>query len=96
MKEIEFREWLVRNQVNEKVISDIISRVKRVELELQVDLDSEYKNNKYPELLFAFKNQGKNEVMSKHKTSLPVGKAQLASIKYAINKYSLFLEDGSA
>ena len=96
LREIEFREWLVKNQINNKVISDIISRVKRIEREFNVDLDNEYIQNHCDKLLSSFKNHGKNEVMNEHQTSLPIGKAQLAAIKHAVKKYFLFIEESTS
>ena len=35
MNEVDFRNWLVKNDVNKKVQSDIVSRIKKIEKEIE-------------------------------------------------------------
>lgn len=94
MNEIDFRIWLFRQGVNKKVASDTVSRIKRIERETNYcDIDIEYRKNKCSVLLALFKNKGINEQMNALETSLPIGKYQLSTYKYALKKYIAFLTE---
>ena len=94
MNEMDFRVWLSENDVKKKVISDIISRLKRIEREITLcDIDMEYHKDKCNMLLSLFRNKGINEQMNLIETSLPIGKYQLSAYKYALNKYISFLAE---
>lgn len=95
MQEIEFKAWLASNNYSKKVQSDVTSRIKKIErIDNFIDVDNEYyKDNGY-ELLSIFQNKGENEAMKKlDSSSLPVGKYQLSTYKYAIKLYFKFLEN---
>ena len=81
MNEIEFKNWLINNGTNQKVASDIVSRLKRIER--QID-QCNY-------LLELFSKSGQNDKMKKFKnTNFPIGKYQMNTFRYALKKYILF------
>lgn len=94
MNEMDFRIWFSRQDANKKVVSDIVSRLKRIEREItHCDIDVEYRRDECRSLLSFFKNKGINEQMNVLETSLPVGKYQLSTYKYALKKYMFFLKE---
>ncbi len=95
MNEVCFRNWLVNNNVRPKVVSDTISRLKRVERELEnCDIDEQYDRNKCKHLLNLFLNMGENNEMRRYQnSSLPIGKYYMSTYRYAIKMYIKFLED---
>lgn len=94
MNELDFRTWLSRQNANKKVVSDIVSRLKRIEREITLcDIDIEYRKDECGTLLSLFRNKGINEQMNALKTSLPIGKYQLSTYKYALQKYISFLQE---
>lgn len=94
MNEMDFRTWLSRQGVNKKVTSDTVSRIKRIEREANhCDIDVEYRKDECSALLSLFKNKGINEHMNALETSLPIGKYQLSTYKYALQKYISFLQE---
>lgn len=97
MNEIEFRQWLAKKETALKVQSDLISRLKRLERTIEHgDIDEQYKSDKCAYLLSLFQNKGLNDNMQKlNPIDLPVGKYQLSTFKYALNKYIQFLEEVS-
>lgn len=91
---MEFRLWLTKKNTNKKVASDIVSRLKRFERELNhCDIDDEYYHDKCQRLLLYFENKGVNSNMVAMKSTLPIGKYQLSTYKYALRKYIAFLEE---
>lgn len=94
MNEIEFRIWLFHQGISKKVAGDLVSRLKRIEREINYcDIDSEYRNDKCKTLLALFHNKGINDQMNNVITTLPIGKYQLSTYKYALKKYLSFLND---
>ena len=94
MNEMDFRIWFSNQDANKKVVSDIVSRIKRIEREItHCDIDVEYQKDECSSLLSLFKNKGINEQMNVLDTSLPVGKYQLSTYKYALKKYMVFLKE---
>lgn len=95
MNEIDFKAWLNENNIPKKVQSDFISRLKRLEREIKnCDIDEQYRNDKCVYLLSLFKNKGLNDDMAEYVDSnLPIGKYQLNTYKYALNKYICFLSE---
>lgn len=91
MNEIGFRNWAVSNGKNKKTVSDTVSRLRRLEHELNIDIDIEYKKDQCNYLLSLFNHTGNNEGMKKYNTSLPIGKYSLSTFKYAINQYITYL-----
>lgn len=92
LQEIEFRNWLISTGYKAKIVSDTISRLKRLEHELDnCDIDEEYHRDKCHYLLSLFVKMGKNDAMAKyHNTNLPIGKYYMNTYRYALRKYILF------
>jgi hypothetical protein len=88
MDELGFRQWLSKGTTNKKAQSDCVSRLKRIEYELEVDLDDKYQENQLEKLLLAFSQLGVNEEMKKYgNVNLPVGKSYMPTYRYSLNKY---------
>lgn len=91
MDEIEFRNWLAQGQTKKKVQGDCISRLKRVERELGIDLDKEFKKNKLEKVLLAFSNMGRNDEMKKYgDVGLPIGKYYMSTYIHSLKEYIKF------
>lgn len=95
MNEIEFRNWLIKNGCNSKVAGDHISRLKRVERELnRCDIDEQYRSDKCEYLIRLFSDNGNNEEMKEIKNnSLPIGKYYMSTYRLAIKKYVRFCDE---
>lgn len=94
MNEIDFRIWLLKKDTNKKVVSDLVSRLKRIEKEINhCDIDYEYHSDKCEKLLSYFYKKGINAQMETIETSLPIGKYQLSTYRYALKKYIAFLDE---
>lgn len=94
MNEVEFRNWLLNNKVDKKVQSDLVSRLKRIEREIEnCDIDEQYRSDKCKYLMSLFSNMGKNLEMQKYSTAnFPIGKYSMNTFRYAIKYYSKFCE----
>lgn len=92
MDELRFRKWLAENGVSKKVQSDCISRLKRIERELNhCDLDEEYQKDRCKLIFGIFSNMGKNEMMAKFlPVNFPIGKYSMNPYKYSLKKYVEF------
>ena len=75
MNEVEFKNWMDKNNVNHKVQSDIISRIKKIEREIEnCDIDEQYRRDKCNYLMSLFLNMGLNEKMKKYpNANFPIG-----------------------
>lgn len=93
MNELDFREWLSKNtNQSKKVQGDNVSRVRKIEKELNVDLDKEFKKNQCAHIVECFAKKGENEQMKKHgKVDLPIGKYTLGAYRYALKQYINYL-----
>ena len=92
MKELDFRKWLNENGVSKKMQSDFVSRLKRLEIRLEIfDIDEEYKSDKCQKLLKYLSEGCKNSPYSKG-LSLKGTSNQYIVLKYAVKKYISFLE----
>lgn len=90
MKELEFRYWLQEMNYSQKVISDCVSRLKRIEKNLDFhDLDKEYEYDSFSRLKLYLANDCKE---SPYNSSLEM---KSPKSKYALicslNKYVSFL-----
>ena len=94
MNEVEFRNWMKDNGSKTKVISDCISRLKRIEREFDhCDLDKEYHCDRCDSLLSAFENMGQNDNMKKYpNANFPIGKYYMSTYRYSLKKYIAFCE----
>lgn len=95
MNEIPFRNWLSTNGVNKKVISDIVSRLKRLERELSpLDIDEQYRSDRCQFLMKAFANMGNNEKLKQFpNNTLPIGKYHMNTFRLALKRYVEFCDD---
>lgn len=90
MNEIDFKNWLIKNSVNKKVLSDCISRLKKIERELNCDIDDEYKRDRCDLLLSQFSKMGELLVKKYPKCNFPIGKYSMNTYKLALKKYINF------
>ncbi len=92
MNEIDFRNWLKENGMRSKMQTDCISRLKRIERELdQIDLDEQYLIDKCTYVSSLFDKRGENERMKKFpNVNLPIGKEYISTYKHAIKRYVEF------
>lgn len=104
MNKVEFTEWLqeTKKYSSQKLISDCVSRVTRVEKAFAqsnpkfISLDAEYKKNKCRYVLDAISHFGKGESMKRFlPTTLPVGTRHFCVIGCAVKTYIKFLEERS-
>ncbi len=94
MNEVEFRNWMLTKGKNRKVISDTVSRLKRIERELNhCDIEVEYCNDRCERLLTLFLNNGENEELKRYKTSFPIGKYYISTYRHAIRMYVDFCDE---
>lgn len=92
MNEVEFKKWMQKNGTNKKVAADCISRLKRIEKEIDhCDLDREYHSDRCAYILGVFEYMGKNDKMAQYpNANFPIGKYSMNAYRYAINKYIAF------
>ncbi len=95
MNEIEFRNWLINKGVKTKVAGDTISRLKRIEREIEYcDIDEQYRSDKCKYLLKLFLNMGNNDEMKKYpNANFPIGKYYMSTYRHALKQYIKFLDD---
>lgn len=95
MHEIEFRNWLINKGIKSKIASDTVSRLKRLENELDnCDIDKEYQLDRCSALLSLFDKMGKNGNMAKYpNANLPIGKYYMSTYRYALRRYIAFYDD---
>ena len=95
MNEIEFRNWLINKGVKTKVAGDTISRLKRIEREIEhCDIDEQYRSDKCKYLLKLFLNMGNNDEMKKYpNANFPIGKYYMSTYRHALKQYIKFLDD---
>lgn len=94
MNEIEFKNWMFKKNINPKVQSDIISRLKKIEAEIDhCDIDEQYHNDQCKHLMSLFLKMGINEEMKKYpNANFPIGKYHMSVFRYALKQYILFCE----
>lgn len=95
MNEIEFRKWLSAKEKPKKVISDTISRLKRIEREIDhCDLDEAYHNDRCEFLLEVFSKMGNNDKMKQFpNANLPVGKYYMSTYRHSLKQYIDFCDE---
>lgn len=94
MDEIDFRIWLKNKEINEKVQSDLISRLKKIENATGLELDKQYSVDCCEQLKKVFKKKGENEDMQMlAPVGLPIGKYYISAYKYALSKYIEYKSD---
>lgn len=88
MNEIDFRNWIAEQGISKKVQGDIISRLKRVERELnKCNLDKEFEKDQCESIKELFLKKGDNHSMRKRKTSFPIGSNSMNCYRHAIKRY---------
>lgn len=94
MNEVEFRNWLSKRGITGKIQSDCVSRLRRIERELnQCDIDEQYRTDKCKHLMSVFANMGINDEMKTyHHANFPIGKYYMSTYRHAIKQYVQFLE----
>lgn len=95
MNELEFKQWLSDKGKNKKMQSDCISRLKRIERELNCcDIDSHYQQDGCRYLKSLFENCGDNDKMRKYpQANFPIGRYYMSTYRYALNLYIQFCND---
>lgn len=95
MNEVEFRNWLIKNGIHKKVQSDIVSRIKKIEKEIEnCDIDEQYRRDRCEYLMSLFLNMGLNEEMGKYPTAnFPFGKYHMSTFRHAIKYYVKFCDE---
>lgn len=95
MNEVEFRNWLSRNGVKPKIVGDTISRLKRIEREIEnCDIDEQYRSDKCEHLLNLFLNMGNNDEMKQcPNAQFPIGKYYMSTHRHAIKQYIQFCDE---
>lgn len=94
MNEIDFRNWLIKNGKKSKIASDTISRLKKIEKDIDYcDIDEQYRKDKCKYLLSLFQKMGENDCMRKYLLQrFPIGKYSMNTYRHAINQYIKFLD----
>ncbi len=95
MNEVEFRNWLINKGVKTKVAGDTISRLKRIEREIEnCDIDEQYRSDKCEFLMSLFVNMGVNDNMKKYSNvNLPIGKYYMSTYRHSLKQYIQFCEE---
>lgn len=95
MNEVDFKNWLVKENVNQKVRSDIVSRIKKIEKEIEnCDIDEQYHSDRCEYLMSLFLNMGLNDKMKKFSNAnFPIGKYHMSTFRYAIRYYVSFCDE---
>lgn len=95
MNEIDFRNWMAEKGVKKKILGDYVSRLKRIERELEnCDLDECYENDRCEYLMSLFVHMGNNEEMKKYSNAnFPVGKYYMNTYRHALRRYVLFCDE---
>lgn len=95
MHEMEFRNWMSEKGIKKKVQQDCVSRLRRVERELnRCNIDEQYCNDKCKFLMSLFSNMGKNEEMKKYpNANFPIGKYYMGTYRHALKQYAQFCEE---
>lgn len=81
----------------QKIISDTVCRLKKVNTDLQLQLGAKYISDEEVFVLGLFKNKGDNSSMINvvNDTTLPIGKDVMATYKAAVKKYFAYLKSVS-
>ena len=94
MKEIDFKKWLLENGTKKKIATDWVSRAKRVERALEIDLEKRYKKTELVDILDILRSMVKAEDIEEYRgVDLPIGKPYLSTYSSAIKKYIMFKKD---
>lgn len=97
MNEIDFKNWMIRKDINRKVQSDVISRIKKIEREIEdCDIDEQYRSDRCEFLMTIFLHMGKNIEMEKYPNAdFPIGKYCMNTFRHAIKYYIMFCDESN-
>lgn len=95
MNEVEFRNWLSKKGYSKKVQSDLVSRIKRIERELnQCDIDEQYRIDRCESLMTLFSKMGNNDEMRQYPNAVfPIGKYHMSTYRYSLKQYVCFCDE---
>lgn len=95
MNILELNNYLLSKGRKKKIVSDTISRLKRINNELIIigtNIDYEYSKNRCAELMRSFNRKCPNSKKILLGSSLPLDKPEIANYKYAVKQYVSYLE----
>lgn len=89
---MDFRTWMIQNNINKKIQGDCISRLKRIEHEIDLcDLDEHFEDDRCEYLMSLFLHMGQNERMEKYpNVNLPIGKYYMSTYRSSLRAYVKF------
>ncbi len=95
MNEVDFRNWLSGKGLNKKYQSDIVSRIRKIEREIDhCDIDEQYHSDQCEYLMSLFLNMGQNPQMQQYpNANFPIGKYHMSTFRLAINYYRQFCQE---
>ena len=93
MDESGLRNWLTQQGVNPKLISDIVSRLKKLCRDFSIDLDKEYQTDGGTRVLNLFNKKGDGLGAISQNSTVPIGRYSLATYKLAVKKYLVYLSE---
>lgn len=95
MNEVEFRNWMAEKGIKKKIQGDCISRLKRIEREInRCDIDEQYHNDRCEYLMSLFIHMGENTNMKKYpEANLPIGKYYMSTFRHAVKQYVQFCDE---
>lgn len=94
MNEVEFRNWMQQSGIKRKVQSDTVSRLKKIEREIEnCDIDEQYRSDRCEAILSLFENMGNNDRMKAYPNAhFPIGKYYMSTFRLAIKYYIRFCD----
>ncbi|MDO5018757.1 MAG: hypothetical protein Q4E02_05595 [Lagierella massiliensis] len=95
MNIMEFSNYLLSKGNKKKVVSDIVSRLKRIDNELILmgtSIDEQYSVDKCNVLIKSFSRKTSDFEKMLKGSSLPLDKPEIANYKYSLNKYLGYLD----
>lgn len=99
MNTVLFKNWLIQKGHSTKVASDIVCRLKKIDLALiesliRSSVDNEFNQDNCRKLLDCFSNNGKNSTMYLYQLKyLPIGKGSIHTYKLSLRKYIEFKKE---
>jgi hypothetical protein len=95
MNEVDFKNWMADSGMKLKVQRDCISRLKRIERELDhCDIDEQYRNDRCQYLMSVFAKKGNNEEIKKYPhANLPIGKNYMSTYRHSLKQYIMFCDE---
>jgi len=101
MQKEKFEKWLKINNISNKMVSDHVSRVMRLERVFTVifgasfSFEKAYQKDRCESLISLLRSKGDNPDLKKYSNiDLPIGKSTMACIRYSLRTYCRFLNSG--